>query len=213
MFTGIVEEVGTVTGVRERAGVREIGIACPGIAPGLEPGASVAVDGACLTAVRVSADGFSVESIGTTLSRTVAGKYSAGSSVNLERAMVLGDRLEGHLVQGHVDGVGSLVSVRREGDWWLLDFEVPREVADGTILHGSIALNGVSLTVNALPGPDRVQVGIIPYTWEHTNLGGLRPGDPVNVEGDLIGKYVGKLLSARGSTPARSLEQLEEPGY
>lgn len=194
MFSGIVEVVGTVAAVNPRREVRELVVEAPGIAPELIPGQSVAVDGACLTVVEPQDTSFTVEVIGTTLSRTVAGRYAPGTRVNLERALRMGDRLDGHLVQGHVDGVGELVSSRREGEFHLLDVRLPEEVARGTILHGSICLNGVSLTVNALDGT-LCQVGIIPYTWEHTNLALLQPGEPVNVEGDLIGKYVGKWMA------------------
>jgi riboflavin synthase len=113
--------------------------------------------------------------------------------------MRMGAGIDGHIVQGHVDGVGHLESVREDGEYWLMDFRIPADVAETTILHGSIALNGVSLTVSDLPEEDVVQIGIIPFTWEHTNLGRLSPGDPVNVEADLIGKYVGKILAVRGA--------------
>jgi riboflavin synthase len=203
MFTGIVEVVGEVTGVRDRDRVKEIRIAVdPGFLEGVVPGASISVDGACLTPVRVEPEEFTIEAVGTTLSRTRAGRYRKGSRVNLERALALGDRLDGHLVQGHVDGVGELIQILDEGDFRLLDARIPEEVHRMTLLHGSIALNGVSLTVNALEGRDRVQVAIIPHTWSHTNFRHLSPGDFLNVEGDLIGKYVGKLLGGhRGSDP------------
>lgn len=199
MFTGIVEAVGVVRDVEERDTTRRIRIDVAGLAEELEPGASVAVDGACLTTVEADDEGFTLDAVGTTLSRTVAGDYRPGTRVNLERAMVLGGRLEGHLVQGHVDGVGRLMDVRREGEYRLMDFEIPEEVAAITLLHGSIALNGVSLTVNALSETNRCQVAVIPFTWKNTNLGELEPGDRVNVEGDLIGKYVGKMLGNAAS--------------
>jgi riboflavin synthase len=156
------------------------------------------VDGACLTAVAFAENTFAVDVIGTTLERTVAGGYRAGTRVNLERAMRMDSRLDGHMVQGHVDGVGHLLRVLEDGEFWRMDFSIPRDVADSTILHGSIALNGVSLTVSDFLGHEEIQIGIIPFTWEQTNLGRLAPGDPVNVEGDLIGKYVGRILAARG---------------
>jgi riboflavin synthase len=111
--------------------------------------------------------------------------------------MLPGGRLDGHIVQGHVDGVGHLEQVRKDGEYWLMDFRVPKEVAELTILHGSITLNGVSLTVSEFVEDDVVQIGIIPHTFEVTNLGGMAPGAPVNVEGDLMGKYVGKILANR----------------
>jgi len=214
MFTGIIETVGTISSVRERSGAREFVVRAPEISSEIKAGDSITVDGACQTAVRADAESFTIETIGTTLSRTVAGSYRVGSQVNLERSMVLGGRLDGHLVQGHVDGVGRLVSVRQEGDYWLLDLQIPDLVARVTILHGSIAINGVSLTVNALPSEDQCQVGIIPFTWDHTNLRYLKPGDPVNLEGDLIGKYVAKLLSAgREGERGVDLGRLEAWGY
>jgi riboflavin synthase len=195
MFTGIVEAVGEVTAVSDGDRVRAIQVSVdPAVLREVKPGDSISVDGACLTPVRVEEGTFTVEAVGTTLGRTVAGTYRPGSRVNLERAMVLGGRLDGHLVQGHVDGLGELLAVTDAGEYRLLDVRVPEEVHRTTILHGSIALNGVSLTVNALEGPDRVQVAIIPHTWAHTSFPALSPGDPMNVEGDLIGKYVGKLL-------------------
>jgi riboflavin synthase len=194
MFSGIVEEVGVVQTITELDGAREFLIGARAVLTDLAPGASVSIDGACHTAVSVIEDGFTVQSIGTTLSRTVAAFYAPGTSVNLERSMALGGRLDGHLVQGHVDGLGELISLAEEGEYRLLDFRLPKGIAARTILHGSITINGVSLTVNALPGSDICQVGIIPFTWEHTNLGKLVVGDAVNVEGDMIGKYVRRML-------------------
>lgn len=212
MFTGIIEAVGTIESIRERAGARDFVILAD-LASELKPGDSVTVDGACQTSVRNDGASFIIETIGTTLSRTVAGDYRVGSRVNLERSMIMGGRLDGHLVQGHVDGVGRVVGVRREGEYWLLDFQMPELVSRVTILHGSIAVNGVSLTVNALPQEAQCQVGIIPYTWHHTNLGSLKPGDRVNLEGDLIGKYVAKLLAAWKGGDGLKLQDLAAMGY
>lgn len=213
MFTGIIETVGTIGSIREGAGARAFVIRAPEIAGKLKPGDSVSVDGACQTAVHNDENSFVIETIGTTLSRTVAGDYRVGSRVNLERSMVMGGRLDGHLVQGHVDAVGRVVGVRREGDYWLMDFLMPEVVSMVTILHGSIAVNGVSLTVNALPQEAQCQVGIIPFTWNHTNLGSLKPGDRVNLEADLIGKYVAKLLSAWKGGDGHKLGDLAAMGY
>ncbi len=197
MFSGMVEEVGTVRAAREMDGARELEIDASVVLEGLQPGASVCLDGACHTVVEVLAGGFTVNSVGTTLSRTVAGGYTEGSPVNLERALAMGTRLDGHLVQGHIDGVGDLIGVEHRGEHRLLDIRIPSAVASGTLLHGSIALNGVSLTVNAISDDHICQVAVIPYTWEHTNIGMLEPGARVNVEGDLVGKYVRRLLSDR----------------
>ncbi len=203
MFTGIVEAMGTVVGLEEGSSTRRMVVEVgSGFLDGVVPGASIAVDGACLTPIRVEEGRFTVEAIGTTLSRTIAGGYGRGTRVNLERALALGGRLDGHLVQGHVDGIGHLISVREDGEFWRLVFHVPDDIWGLTLLHGSIALNGVSLTVNALGSTSELEVGIIPHTWTHTNLSHLSPGDAVNVEGDLIGKYVGRLL-AQGLPPGR----------
>jgi riboflavin synthase len=213
MFTGIIEAVGTILSFRERSGAREFVIEAPEFAGDLGAGDSITVDGACQTAIRNDARTFAIDTIGTTLSRTIAGGYGAGTRVNLERSMVLGGRLDGHLVQGHVDGVGRVLSMRPEGDYWLMDFQVPPVVEEVVILHGSITVNGVSLTVNAIPTRGQCQVGIIPFTWDHTNLGSLKPGDPVNLEGDLIGKYVAKVLQGWKGGASLSLEGLEAMGY
>ena len=213
MFTGIIESVGVVTSVRDRAGTKRFVIEAPDLAHEVGDGDSITVDGACQTSVASDQRTFAIDTIGTTLSRTIAGEYRVGTRVNLERSMVLGGRLDGHLVQGHVDGVGRVLSVRQEGDFWLMDFQIPEVVERVTILHGSITINGVSLTVNAIPTRRQCQVGIIPFTWEHTNLGLLKPGDPVNLEGDLIGKYVGKFLSALKGEASLSVEGLEAMGY
>jgi riboflavin synthase len=196
MFSGIVEAVGTVVAAEATAAGRRIRLHAPELVVDLPVGGSVAVDGACLTAVEVHPDGFSVDVIGTTLSRTVAASYRPGSQVNLERALRLGDRLDGHLVQGHVDGVGEVLAIRSDGAARLLDITLPPEVDAVTVLHGSIAVNGVSLTVTALPDRGRCQVALIPHTRAVTTLDALRPGDRVNLEGDLIGKYVGRIHAA-----------------
>lgn len=198
MFTGIVEATGVVRRVEEGTELRRLRFEAPAIARELAPGDSVSVDGACLTVTDLHDDGFSVDVIGTTLQRTIAGEYRVGRRVNLERAARLGDRLDGHLVQGHVDGIGHLEKSVRDGDYRLLDFTIPGDVQRQTIEHGSITLNGVSLTVSELLPGSGVRIGVIPFTWEHTNLGELEPGDGVNVEGDLIGKYVARLLVQRG---------------
>lgn len=197
MFTGIVEEIGTVLELEERDATRRLWLETPTMARELALGDSVSVDGACLTVAELRPDAFRVDVIGTTLSRTIAGRYRVGHRINLERAARLGDRLDGHLVQGHVDGIGHLRSSTKSGEYWLLEASIPADVHAQTLEHGSITLNGVSLTVSELLPESGVRIGVIPYTHEHTNLGRLREGDPVNVEGDLIGKYVERILSLR----------------
>lgn len=197
MFTGIVERVGSIRAVREYSTSRRFTVDCGALVEELSLGDSVSVDGACFTVATLGEAAFEVDVIGTSLDRTVASTYREGSAVNLERALQMTGRVDGHLVQGHVDGIGHLRSCVKEGEFWKLTFELPADVAALTVARGSITLNGVSLTVAEMPEANVCVVGLIPYTYEHTNLGALQPGAPVNVEGDLIGKYVGKILAAR----------------
>jgi riboflavin synthase len=203
MFTGIIESVGRVQTVEDVPGGRRLWIQVDDdLLLDVSPGDSIAVDGACLTPVQVEARRFRVDVVASTLSRTIATGYGEGHRVNLERAMTLGDRLDGHLVQGHVDGVGHLVSIREDGETRFLLFRIPEQIHRATIPHGSIALNGISLTVNALRDPDLLEVAIIPHTWSHTNLLHLGENRRINVEGDLIGKYVGRLLHSKSIPPS-----------
>ena len=197
MFSGIVEAVGRVLHVKEADEARALRMTAP-FAGALAEGDSVAVEGVCLTTTVHAEDWFEVEVIPETLSRTTLGALGTGSRVNLERALALGDRLDGHLVQGHVDGVGEVARVEREGEQVLLDVRLPPPVAEVTVLHGSIAINGVSLTIQHLPEPGMARVALIPYTFEHTTLRDLRPGDGVNLEGDMLGRFVVNYMKQRG---------------
>ncbi len=197
MFSGIVEAVGRVRESEPMDNGRRFRIEAP-FAAELRVGDSVAVEGVCLTATGVGSDWFEMDAIATTLSRTTLGGLVTGSGVNLERALALGDRLGGHLVQGHVDGVGEVVGLERVGEHVLLDVGLPDVVAEVTVLHGSIAMAGVSLTVNAMPSPDVAQVALIPFTWEQTTLSQLEPGDGINLEGDMLGRFVVSYLDRRG---------------
>ena len=192
MFTGLVTGIGTVREVRPADGGLDLTIACA--YPDLTPGESVAVDGACLTVASVVAGGFSAHIVRTSLDRTRFGDLHAGSRVNLERALRVGDRLGGHLVQGHVDGVGTVARVASRDDARLLDLEAPPEVARVSVPLGSITVDGVSLTVNAMPASATIQISLIPFTLEHTTLADRRPGDRVHLEADTIAKYVKALL-------------------
>ena len=152
------------------------------------------MNGACLTVERLVKGGFAVHVVETTRDRTLFAEYARGRRVNLERAMRAADRLGGHLVQGHVDGVAEVVRVEgRGGDVLVCDLRLPQGVREVCIPQGSITVDGVSLTINALPGPDLVQIALIPFTRAHTTLGELRVGERVHVEGDLVGKYVRQL--------------------
>jgi len=194
MFTGIVEEVGRVRSVETLETGKRFTIEAGALLGGAREGDSIAIDGVCTTVVGLPAGAFVVEAIGTTLSRTTLGEFEPGRRVNLERSMRLGDRLGGHLVQGHVDAVGRVTALAREGEHVLLDVALPDLVAEVTVLHGSIAVSGVSLTVNRLLPDDVAQVALIPYTWEHTDLSDLRVGDAVNLEGDMLGRFVAQLV-------------------
>ena len=204
MFTGIVEAVGEVAAVAETPDGRTLAIAAP-FAGELARGQSVAVDGACLTARTVGGGAFTVDVGASTLRRTLAGGYEPHTTVNLERAVRVGDRLDGHLVQGHVDGLATFLGLRVAGHTRFLDFELPASLLTATVLHGSIALNGVSLTVNGLGDDGRCEAAIIPHTWRNTNFRHLRRGDPVNAETDLIGRYVKRILESAESLPGRPL--------
>lgn len=190
MFTGIIDAVGRIDAVHTNNGVE---LRVKASYKGVKKGESIAVNGACLTVERVVKGGFTVHSVATTLSRTLIGEWKKGRAVNLERALRAGDRLGGHFVQGHVDGVGKVEGVAEHGDAMLVDVSVPREVEEATILHGSITIDGVSLTVNTLPRAGVVQVSLVPFTREHTTLGDLKVGDRVHVEADVLGKYVRQL--------------------
>lgn len=209
MFTGIIEEAGEIAASEALGNGKALRIQASRVLPDLAIGDSVAVDGVCLTVTSLGSDSFQVAVVATTLGRTALGTYTPGRRVNLERALRFGARLGGHLVQGHVDGVGVVERISRRDELVLIDFALPDEVRDVTILHGSIALNGISLTVNALPSPDLCQVSIIPHTWSHTALAELGAGAPVNVEGDMIGKYVRRLLGA----PSAGADLTQRWGY
>lgn len=165
---------------------------------GIKPSDSIAVNGTCLTVVEVDEDALGFDVIPETLSKTALGALQPGDAVNLERAMRVGDRLGGHFVQGHVDGVGTVTEVESEGEWYMLSFSAPDNVKRYLIPHGSITVNGVSLTV-ARMSDDGFTVGLIPHTLENTDLGAKKVGDLVNLEADMLGKYVDALMKERVS--------------
>lgn len=192
MFTGIVTAIGTVRQAQRTADGLELTIECP--YRDLESGESVAVDGACLTVQSKTSSGFTAHVVRTSLDRTRFAEYGTGQRVNLERALQVGDRLGGHLVQGHVDGVGRVEQVMQREDARLLNLRVPEEVARISVPLGSITVDGVSLTINAKPETDVIQISLIPFTLQHTTLRERRVGDRVHLEADTIGKYVARLL-------------------
>lgn len=199
MFTGIIEDVGTIdamtkagTGARARISTRfarEIGL-----------GDSVAVDGCCLTAVTIDDRSFEADLSAETLARTTLGSKAAGARVNLERSLPAGGRMGGHIVQGHVDGVGSVASIRADGDTRVLTFRALESLRPFLAEKGSVAVNGVSLTVNVVTA-DGFGVTLVPFTLEHTTFGGVKEGDPVNLEADVVAKYVLRGLEALTGKP------------
>jgi riboflavin synthase len=201
MFTGIVSAIGRVESASPNGGSgtgdggRVLRIRAP--YRGLKKGESIAVNGACLTVERVTKGSFTVHAVQTTLGRTLIKEWQKGRSVNLERAVRAADLMGGHIVQGHVDGVATVARVSDAGDARLLDVAVPADVAAVTILHGAITIDGVSLTVNAIPRPGVVQVSLVPFTREHTTLGQAAAGDRVHVEADVLGKYVRQLCRSQ----------------
>lgn len=200
MFTGIVTAVGQVSRRARTERGLELTVATP--YEGLALGESIAVDGACLTVQAHASGEFTAHIIRTSLDRTNFAAYGVGRRLNLERALQVGDRLGGHLVQGHVDGVGTVERVADREDARLLDLRVPPEVARVTVPLGSITVDGVSLTVNSIPDPGVIQISLVPFTLQHTTLGERRAGDRVHLEADAIGKYVAELLRARGDLGA-----------
>jgi len=193
MFTGLVDDVGVVEQVERTEAGRNLRIASR--YTGVAIGESIAINGACLTVLAHGAGWFAVAAIVTTLGRTTIAEWEPGRRVNLERAMRLGDRLGGHLVQGHVDGVGEVEEARRLEDALLVDIRLPADLEPLMVPHGSVAIDGVSLTVNALPAPGILQVSLIDHTARHTTLGSLRAGEVVHVEADMVGKYVRQLVA------------------
>ena len=202
MFTGIVEEMGAIMSIDKTLAGTRMTILASAVMDDLKIGDSISVNGACLTVVSKTDRNFSVEVSPETLSVTTLGQFTAGSPLNLERAMKLNERLGGHLVAGHVDGVGTIRSRQQDGNAILFSIEVQPEILRHCILKGSITVDGISLTINHVT--DRgFTVSIIPHTAKVTTLGLKQVGDQVNLESDLVGKYVERLLQERGQIPAK----------
>ena len=207
MFTGIIEEVGAVS---RRSGA-ELAIFAESVLEGLAIGDSVAIDGACMTVAALNGGGFVVQVSPESFERTTLGSLRPGHAVNLERAMLLGGRLSGHMVQGHVDGVGRVKSVTRQGDFAFWQFQAPPEVTRYLVPKGSVAVDGISLTVVA-PENDTFGVAIIPETLAKTKLAAKRAGDAVNLEADMIGKHIFHYLK-QGGDSGLSAEFLARHGF
>ena len=214
MFTGIVEEVGKIVKIEQHGENRRITIAARNTPKELGTGHSVAVSGVCLTALDIKPDSFCADLAPETWERTSFSRIHEGAPVNLELPMKADGRFGGHIVQGHVDGVGRLIGFDRIADsenWWL-HIEVPVDVEKYTVTKGSICIEGISLTVAKLER-NRCTIAIIPHTVELTNLGSLKPGDPVNLEADVIAKYVEKMMRPEGASSSLTIESLVAQGF
>lgn len=213
MFTGIIEELGAIAEVQSRAAGARLKVRCTKTVHDLAEGASIAVNGVCLTAIDVRSDSFSADLAPETLRRSNLGALRAGSPVNLERPLSASGRLDGHIVQGHVDGTGEFLALEALGDdnWWLR-IRVPVELDPFLVLKGSIAIDGISLTIAALEG-DVLSVTIIPHTYRNTTLAGYRAGSRLNLECDVLAKHVEKLLRKLDLKNQLTVEKLRENGY
>jgi len=214
MFTGIIEEVGRVTRIEQRGENRRITISAQNAPKELKSGDSIAVSGVCLTALDIKAGSFCADLAPETWGRTSFSRMHDGALVNLELPMKADGRFGGHIVQGHVDGVGKLISLERiadSGNFWLR-IELPNDVEKYTVYKGSVCIEGISLTVAKLEG--RIcAIAIIPHTVEMTNLNLLNPGDPVNLEADLIAKYVEKMMTGETEESSLTVEELVRQGF
>jgi riboflavin synthase len=217
MFTGIIEELGRVRSVEKRGEGARLVIEARTVAVGTNEGDSISVNGVCLTAIDVGRDSFAADGSAETLQRSTLAQLRAGSPVNLERAVTPATRLGGHLVQGHVDARGRFLAATEHGGSWTVSIGYPREMARYLVFKGSVAVEGISLTVAALTD-EYFEIAVIPKTWAVTNLSHLKSGMQVNLEADIIAKYVERILTARSETKDESaskltLERLAELGY
>ena len=215
MFTGIIESLGEVTALDKHAGGAKIGISAGIVTDDANEGDSISVNGVCLTALEVSRDVFSADVSRETLDRSTLANLKVGSKVNLERAVTPSTRLGGHYVQGHVDGRGQFLKALREGDFWTVSISYPQEIGQYLVYKGSVAVEGISLTIAKLTD-ELFEIAVIPKTWQMTNLSSLNAGDEVNLEADVIAKYVERIMLYGGKkeSPDRiTRELLAEKGF
>jgi riboflavin synthase len=214
MFTGIIEEVGKVTAIEVHGEKRRLTVSCSELLSELKQGDSISVSGVCLTAVDLAKASFTADLAQETWKRTSFSRLEEGAVVNLELPMRANGKFDGHIVQGHVDGTGTLVSLApvKGGNDFLLTIRVPSELTRYIVAKGSLAIEGISLTVAAVDGVE-VRVAIIPHTAEVTNLGSLEPGDPVNLEVDVIAKYVEKMIAPEKAQSSITLDKLVRAGF
>lgn len=215
MFTGIIEELGVIAALEKRGDGARIKIAARAVTENTGEGDSIAVNGVCLTALNIRQDSFTADVSNETLNRSTLGKLNVGSKVNLERAVTPATRLGGHIVQGHVDARGKFTAAAQSGDFWTVKIEFPVEIGQYLVYKGSIAVEGISLTIADL-GDDSFEVAVIPKTWQLTNLSALNSGDAVNLEVDVIAKYVERImLHNRGAARQEEItaEKLTKLGF
>ena len=214
MFTGIIEEVGKVTAIQQQREKRRLTVSCSKLLPELKQGDSMAVSGVCLTAVDLSNNSFTADLAQETWKRTSFSRIHEGALVNLELPMRANGRFDGHVVQGHVDGTGRFVALAPNpgGNDFLLTIHVPSELTRYIVEKGSLAIEGISLTIAGIDGVE-VRVAIIPHSAEMTNLGSLKRGDPVNLEVDVIAKYVEKMTAPQKAQTSITLEKLVKAGF
>ncbi|MFP4644253.1 MAG: riboflavin synthase [Spirochaetales bacterium] len=213
MFTGLIEEIGTVRESTPISGGKRLVIESSVVVGDLAIGDSVSVDGVCQTAVAVASRTFSCEAVGETLDKTTLGALQSGARVNLERAMRADTRMGGHMVQGHVSGLGYVTGVQRRGDNWLLLIDLPESLLPLMVPEGSVAVQGVSLTVAHISGRE-IGINVVPHTADHTNLVMHKSGDSVNIETDILGRYVARMLSAYTTGEGKlDISELAKWGY
>jgi riboflavin synthase len=214
MFTGIIEEVGRIDGIAKKNGNRRLTVSASQLPKELKKGDSIAVSGVCLTAVEITSKSFAADLADETWKRTSFSRIKKGALVNQELAMRPDGRFGGHIVQGHVDGTGKFLAldlIRDADDYWLR-IEIPPELARYVIFKGSLCIEGISLTVAKIEGTE-VTVAIIPHTVKMTNLESLKPGDPINLEVDLVAKYVEKMIKGESANSSLTVERLVREGF
>ena len=215
MFTGIIEELGKITALDRHASGAKIKIAAKTVCENTNEGDSIAVNGVCLTAIEITPESFAADVSDETLDKSTLGRINLNSVVNLERAVTPSTRLGGHIVQGHVDARGSFLSAKQSGDFWTVRVGFPPEISPYLVYKGSISIEGISLTIAELAA-DYLEVALIPKTWQLTNLSSLKSGDPVNLEADVIAKYVERIMlygkDTKKSEPI-TMEKLNKLGF
>jgi riboflavin synthase len=215
MFTGIIEELGKVSSLEKHGDGAKIRIAASIVTKHTIEGDSIAVNGVCLTALNVKPDSFTADVSGETLNRSTLGKLNIGSKVNLERAVTPSTRLGGHIVQGHVDARGRFLEAEQSGDFWTVRIGFPKEIGQYLVYKGSISVEGISLTIANLTN-DSFEIAVIPKTWQLTNFSSLKTGDEVNLEVDVIAKYVERIMLYKANSERNetiTMEKLNKLGF